>query len=117
MTKVPVPLTVPPVTLLPGCLFDGDRLARHHRLVHGVVPLDDDAVDGHSLAGTHAQPIADVHVFERHVVFRAVGSIRRAVFGASPSSFRMAALVRLRARSSSTWPSSTSTTMTAAGSK
>ena len=44
-------------------------------------------------------------------------SMRRAVFGASPSSARIAAPVRLRARSSSTWPSSTSVTMTAAASK
>ena len=39
------------------------------------------------------------------------------VFGASPSSARIAPDTRLRARSSSTWPSSTSSTMTAADSK
>ena len=42
---------------------------------------------------------------------------RRAVFGARPSSARIAAPVRLRARSSSTWPSSTSVMITAAASK
>ena len=42
---------------------------------------------------------------------------RRAVFGARPSSARMAPDVALRARSSSTWPRRTSVTITAAASK
>ncbi len=41
----------------------------------------------------------------------------RAVFGANPSRARIAELVLLRARSSSTWPRSTSVTITAAASK
>ena len=48
---------------------------------------------------------------------RQVTSVRRAVFGVSPKSFLIAELVWLRARSSSTWPSRTRTTITAAGSK
>ena len=54
---------------------------------------------------------------ERHFLLRAVGLIRRAVFGARSSSARMAPEVCSRARSSSTWPSRTSTVMTAAASK
>ena len=46
-----------------------------------------------------------------------MSSSRRAVFGAMPSSARIAAPVRLRARSSRIWPSSTSVTITAAASK
>ena len=46
-----------------------------------------------------------------------VAVMRRAVFGASPSSARIAPEVRSRARNSSTCPSSTSTVMTAAASK
>lgn len=42
---------------------------------------------------------------------------RRAVFGASPRRARIALPVLLRARSSSTWPMSTSAVMTAAASK
>jgi hypothetical protein len=42
---------------------------------------------------------------------------RRAVLGAMPKSCLMAALVRLRARSSSTWPRSMSVVMTPAASK
>ena len=43
--------------------------------------------------------------------------MRWATGGASPRSARSAAPVRCRARSSSTWPTSTSTTMTTAVSK
>jgi hypothetical protein len=42
---------------------------------------------------------------------------RRAIFGARRISARMAPPVRARARSSSTWPSSTRTVITAAASK
>ncbi|OGF21969.1 MAG: hypothetical protein A2V63_09220 [Candidatus Eisenbacteria bacterium RBG_19FT_COMBO_70_11] len=42
---------------------------------------------------------------------------RRAVLGASPSSARIAAPVRLRAESSITWPSSTRAVIAAAASK
>ena len=97
--------------------LDRNGFAGHHRLVHRRHAVDDDTVNGDTLAGTDAQPIANVHVLERNVVLGAVGSTFRAVFGARPSSPRIALLVRLRARSSSTCPSSTSTTMTAAGSK
>ena len=41
----------------------------------------------------------------------------RAIFGDKISNARMAALVWLRARSSSTWPSSTSAVIVAAASK
>ena len=54
---------------------------------------------------------------ERHVLLEAVARTTRAVFGAMPEQLTDAALVRLRARSSSTCPSSTSTVMTTAVSK
>ena len=115
---VPVPFTVPPVTGRPAAfstgigspvIIDSSTLRR---------AIEDDAVDRHPLAGAHSQAIADRDM-RRAARRRSVpsGSMRRAVFGASPSRLRIAAPVRLRARSSSTWPSSTSTTMTAAGSK
>ena len=116
ITKLPVPLTVPPVTRSPGRFLDRHRLAGDHRLVDGARALEHDAVDRHLLAGPHAQPIADAARASSGTSSSVPSaSIRRAVFGARPSSARIAALVRLRARSSSTWPSSTSTTMTAAG--
>ena len=58
ITKLPVPLTVPPVTLVAGRLLDRDRLAGDHRFVDGAAALEHDAVDRHLLAGPHAQPVA-----------------------------------------------------------
>ncbi len=72
MTKVPVPLIVPPRDMAARYLLDGDRLARDHRLVHGALPIEHDAIDGHPLAGPHAQAITDLHVTERHVLFPAI---------------------------------------------
>ena len=54
-------------------LLDRNRLARHHRLVHGRRAVDDDAVHRNALARPDAKPIAHVHVLERHVVLGAVG--------------------------------------------
>jgi hypothetical protein len=58
-----------------------------------------------------------VHVLERHVLLGAVSLDRRAVFGASRAARGWRPRVALRARSSSTCPSSTSVTITAAASK
>ena len=77
----------------------------------------DDAVDRHGVAGTDAQPVAGVDMGERDFLVGAVGVMRRAVLGARLSSARMAPPVCSRARSSRTWPSSTSTMMTEAASK
>jgi hypothetical protein len=75
------------------------------------------AIDRHLLAGAHAQAVADVHMGQRDVFLAAVVAMRRAVFGASPSSALIAADVWERAFNSSTWPSRVSETITAAASK
>ncbi len=51
---------------------DGHRLAGDHRLVDCALPLEHRAVHRHLLAGPHAQPVADLHRVERHVLFGAV---------------------------------------------
>jgi hypothetical protein len=56
-----------------GDLLDRDGLAGQHRFVDARPSLDHDAVDGHLLAGTNAQHVADVHVRERDVVLGTVG--------------------------------------------
>ena len=118
MTNDPVPLMVAPMTLLVARLFDGDRFAGDHRFVDGAAAVEDDAIDGDFFSGTHAQAVAGFHLFERNIFFgRRRRSSRRAVFGLRSSSARMAALVRLRARSSITWPSRTSVVIAAAASK
>ena len=74
------------------------------------------AVDRHLLARAHAQAVADLDLVERHVLLRRRRrGLGAPASGASPSSARIAAPVRLRARSSSTWPSRTSVTITAGG--
>ena len=75
------------------------------------------AVDRDLLARPHPQAVADQDDVKRDFRLAAVGAIRRAVFGARSSSARIAPEVRSRARSSSTWPSSTSTVIPAAASK
>jgi hypothetical protein len=102
ITSVPVPFTVAPVTRSPRSC-DRDRLARDHRLVDRRLAFEHDAVDRDLLAGPHAQPVARRAISSSgDVALRPVSAIRRAVFGARSSSARIAAPVRLRARSSST---------------
>ena len=95
-----------------------DRLAREQRLVDVARAVEHDAVDRHVLARTHAQRVADRDGVEQRRRSRGRRHRRRcAIFGASSSSARIAPEVCARARSSSTWPSSTSVTITAADSK
>jgi hypothetical protein len=58
--------------LFPRTLGHRHRLAGHHRFIDGTASLDDLAVDGHTLSGAHAQPIADDHLIERDVLVRPV---------------------------------------------
>ena len=57
MTKPPLRLIVPPMTLAPTSLLDRHRLAGHHRFVERRAPLDQLAVDRHLVA--RAAPAAD----------------------------------------------------------
>ena len=118
ITKPPVPLTVPPMTRSPGAFSTGIGSPVTIDSSTALRALEHDAVDRHLLAGPDAQAVAGLHLVERHVLLACrPGAARRAVFGARPSSARMALAVWLRARSSSTWPSRTSVVMTAAASK
>ena len=111
-------LSVPPITRRAGSLVTGiDSPVTIDSSMRGAA-FDHLAVDRHLLARPHAQPVADRDRVERDFLVAAVvASTRRAVFGARSSSARIAPEVASRARSSSTWPSSTSTVMTAAASK
>ena len=99
-----------------GRLLDRDRLAGHHRLVDAAAALEHDAVHRHLSPG-RTRRRSPTCTCASGTPLRAVGVDAARRRGARPSSARIAALVRLRARSSSTWPSSTSVTMTAAASK
>ena len=114
---MPVPLIVAPVTRVPRRFSTGIGSPVIMDSSTALRAVEDDAVDRDLLARPHAQPVAGVHVLQRHILLAAVARERRAVFGARPSRARIAPPVRLRARSSSTWPSSTSVMITAAASK
>ena len=72
ITSAPVPFRVAPIDAVAGLFSTGigspvtiDSSTRARALEH-------DAVDRHLLARAHAQPVADVHVLERHVLVGAV---------------------------------------------
>ena len=54
--------------------LDRDRFAGQHRFVDARPPFDDHTIDGHLLAGAHAQPVADMNVRQRDVLFGAVSA-------------------------------------------
>ena len=116
-TSPPLWLTVPPITRRARGLRHRHRLAGHHGFVDERISFGDDAIDRDLLAGAHPQADRRPRSCRSRRPRRRAPLIRRAVFGASPSSARIAPEVRSRARNSSTWPSSTSTVMTAAASK
>ena len=116
MRKVPLRLTVPPVILLPGIfstgndspvIIDSSTLADPSRTTPSTGTLSPGRTRSTSPGCTSSSGTSRSSSL----------STLRAVFGARPSSARSALRVRARARSSSTWPSSTSVTMAAAGSK
>ena len=72
ISRLPVPLTVAPVTLLAGHLLDRHRLAADHRFIDRAVALDHDAVDRHLLAGPDAKQVADMDMLQRDVLLAAV---------------------------------------------
>ena len=117
MTRLPVPFTVPPMTLSPRLFSTGIDSPVTIDSSTALRPSSTTPSTGTLLARAHAQPVADLHLLERHFLVAPPSSSRRAVFGARLSRARMAPPVCSRARSSSTWPSSTSTVMTAAASK
>lgn len=108
---------VPPITAAPIALVTGIDSPGDHRFVERGTALFDRAVDRHLLARPDAQPVADHHRLQRHFLVLPVGGdaprgLRREV-EQRPDRAR-GALARAQ---SSTWPSSTSTVITAADSK
>jgi len=71
MRKLPVPLSVPPVTLFAGVLLGRNRFAGDERLIHAGMPFEHHAVHGHLFAGPHAEPVARLHPVERNVLVAA----------------------------------------------
>ena len=74
ITSAPVPLTVAPMTRSPGFFSTGIGSPVTIDSSTALAPSIDDAVDRHLLAGPDAQPVADLHLVERHVLLAAVGT-------------------------------------------
>jgi hypothetical protein len=117
MTKAPVVLTVPPITRAPVSLPTGmgspvmvDSSTEPEPSI--TVPSTGTFSPGRTRS---ASPTAIWSIATSESLPSA--PTRIAVRGASPNSALMAPPVASRARSSSTWPTSTSTTMIDAGSK
>ena len=118
ITRLPVPLCVAPISRSPGAFSTGIGSPVSIDSSTLDCALEHHAVDRHLLARAHAQPVADVHVGERHVLLAAVGAHAPRGLGREAQQRldrgRGAASARV---SSSTCPSSVSDTMTAAASK
>ena len=72
MTKLPVLLSVPPMTWAPASLRHRHGFAGDHRFVDRGAAFEHHAVDRHLLAGPHAQSVADRDGVERHFLVAAV---------------------------------------------
>ena len=114
--KLPVVLSVPAITLAPGSLVTG---------IDSPVTIDSSSDERPSVTmpstGTFSpgrtRRMSPTATSSSATSSSVPSRTRRAVFGARSISARIAPDVASRARNSSTWPSSTSTVMTAAASK
>ena len=117
MTRPPVVLIVPPITLAPRSLVTG---------IDSPVTIDSSSDERPSITSPSTGTFSPGRTRSRSPTATASSETsssvpsslrRRAVFGARSSRARIAPEVCSRARSSSTWPRSTSTVITAAASK
>jgi hypothetical protein len=77
MTKLPGPLTVPPVTLSPTAFSTGSGSPVIMDSSTLEWPSTTFAIHRHLVAGNHAQPVADPHLVERDFVVALVGDLPR----------------------------------------
>ena len=103
---------VAPMTRSPGCFSTGIGSPVTIDSSTALEPSSTTPSTGTFSPG-RTRSVADLHLLERHVLLVAVLRMRRAVWR-QPEQLLDGALVWLRARSSSTWPSRISVTMTAA---
>ena len=73
MTKLPVLLSVPPITLSPGFFSTGNASPVIIDSSTRRSAFDDLAIDRNFFAGSHPQVIAHFHLRQRNLVFTAIG--------------------------------------------
>ena len=117
MTKPPAPLIVPPVTVDPGTFATGIGSPLIIDSSTELLPSTTSPSTGTCSPGRTRMRAPTCTQHRCTSRSSPEGSITRAVCGASSSSAWIAPCVRPRARPSSTWPSSTRVTITAAASK
>ena len=83
-----------------GLLLHRHRLAGDHRFIDAARAFEHHAVDRNFFARPHPQLVARLHVFQRHIVFAAVGFNSPGRFRRESQQARMALDVCPRARSS-----------------
>ena len=116
-SSVPVPLMVPPVTRSPGAFSTGIGSPVTIDSSTALCPSTTTPSTGTFSPGRTRRTSPTLDVGDRHVHFVAVADHPRRLRREAEQLLRIAALVRPRARSSSTCPSSTSTVITTAVSK
>jgi hypothetical protein len=115
--SAPVPLIVPPTTRSPDCFSTGIGSPLTIDSSTALLPSRTMPSTGIFSPGrTRTRSRTRISSSATELVLPS-GSTRIAVFGARSSSARIESPLLRRARSSSTWPTRTSVTMTAAGSK
>ena len=72
ITRLPVPLMVPPISLAPGAFSTGIDSPVTIDSSTALLPSMHDAVHRHAVAGPHAQAIADMHLLQRDFLIAAV---------------------------------------------
>ena len=116
ITRAPVPLTVAPITRSPGPFSTGMGSPVTMDSSTALLPSRTTPSTGTFSPGRTRRVSPARTSASGTSSSLPPGRMRRAVFGARPSNARIAAPVRLLARSSRTCPSRTSVTMTAAAS-
>ncbi len=116
ITSAPVPFTVPPVTLAPPSFSTGAGSPVNIASSTEDRPSTTTPSTGTASPGRTRRWLPATTSANATSSSSPSAPIRRAVFGARFSNARMARPVAARARSSSTWPSSTSVTTTPAAS-
>ena len=117
ITRLPVPFTVPAFTRPPAIFSTGRGSPVIIDSSTKLVPSSTTPSTGTFSPGRTRRRSPGTTRSSGRSFSSPLSGITRAVLGARPSRARMAVDVRLRARSSSTWPSSTRVVITAAASK
>ena len=104
MVKLPGPLSVPPMTLAPGCPSTGSASPVTMLSSTALAPSSIMPLTGMLITRPHPQPIVRKHLVEGHFLVAAVRTQSAPGLGSQVQECLDGTTGRSRARSSSTWP-------------